>query len=80
MWKAGLVEATEAIHMQSTTPQAKLLSVTWDGHEFIEAARSDSVWSRALNKASVVGGSITIGTLKDLLVLTARQQLGLEPV
>ena len=79
MWKADLVEAADVSDYDSPSPQAMLLSVTWNGHEFIEAARSDSVWNKALGKASAAGGSLTIGILKDLLVLTARQQLGLEP-
>ncbi|WP_447929049.1 DUF2513 domain-containing protein [Vreelandella sp. EE27] len=78
MWKAGLVEAADTSDSESPSPQALLLSVTWQGHEFIDAARSETVWNKAMGKVSNAGGSMTIGIIKDLLVHTARQQFGLE--
>lgn len=78
MHRAGLVEAAITTDDSTPGPEAMLISVTWHGHEFIDAARSDSVWSKTMEKAGVVGGSLTLGILKDLLVVTARQQLGID--
>lgn len=78
MHEAGLVEAADTSAMDSSSPTAILISVTWKGHDFIEAARSNTVWSQAKDKAKSVGGSLTFDLMKELLVATARSQLGLS--
>lgn len=78
MHQAGLVEAADTSSMDGDSPTALLISVTWKGHDFIEAARSNTVWSQAKDKAKSVGGSLTFDLMKELLVATARSQLGLS--
>jgi hypothetical protein len=78
MQQAGLVEATDTSALNSDSPTAILISVTWKGHDFIEAARSNTVWSQAKDKAKSVGGSLTFDLMKELLVATTRSQLGLS--
>lgn len=78
MQQAGLVEAADTSTTESDSPTAMLISVTWKGHDFIEAARSDTVWSLAKEKARSVGGALTFDLMKELLVATARSQLGLS--
>ena len=48
--------------------------LTWSGHEFLDAARNDSIWKKAKEKAS----SMNFELLKELLLNLARQQLGVE--
>lgn len=78
MHQAGLVEAADTSAMDSDSPTAMLTSVTWKGHDFLEAARSNTVWFQAKEKAKSVGGSLTFDLLKELLVATTRSQLGLQ--
>lgn len=78
MQQAGLVEAADTSAMGSTSPTAILISVTWKGHDFIEAARNNTVWAQAKEKAKSVGGSLTFDLMKELLVSTTRSQLGLS--
>lgn len=78
MQQADLVEAVDSSASDSTSPTAILISVTWKGHDFIEAARSNTVWSLAKEKAKSVGGSLSFDLMKELLVATARSQLGLS--
>lgn len=77
MEQAGLVEATDTSEMDSASPSAILLSIKWNGHEFLDAAKSNTVWAQAKEKAKSVGGSLTLDLMKELLVATARSQLGL---
>ena len=57
-----------------------LVALTWDGHEFLEAIRSESVWQKAHEKANASGldlQSLTFEVIKSLCVSTAKQILGL---
>jgi len=78
MEQAGLVEAADASAMDSSGPTAILLSVKWKGHDFLDAAKSNTVWAQAKEKAKSVGGSMTFDVMKELLVATTRSQLGLS--
>jgi len=53
--------------------------LTWAGHDFLDAARNDTVWNSAKEKLISVGGSASLEILKALLVQTAKQLLGLPP-
>ena len=77
MEQAGLVEAANVSAMGSSSPSALLLSIKWKGHDFLDAAKSSTVWAQAKEKAKSVGGSLTFDLMKELLVATARNQLGL---
>ena len=52
--------------------------LTWQGHEFLDAARSDTVWNQVKTTLREAGVSATFDTLQELLVSRARQQLGLN--
>lgn len=77
MCQAGLVEASDSSTMDGASPTALLISVTWAGHDFIDAARSNTIWSSVKDKAKSVGGALTFDLMKELLVTTARSQLDL---
>lgn len=77
MEQAGLVEAANASALGSASPSAILFSIKWKGHDFLDAAKSTTVWEQAKERAKSVGGSLTFDLMKELLVATARNQLGL---
>lgn len=71
---AGLIEASDLSTMGRGLfwcPKR----LTWSGHEFLDAARNDSIWKKAKEKAS----GMNFELLKELLLNLARPQLGLEP-
>jgi hypothetical protein len=49
--------------------------LTWQGHDFLDAARNDTIWSRAKGIAADKGAGLTFAVLKDLLVRIARDAL-----
>ena len=66
MGEAGLLHIVDRTHMQSEAPEAIPLGMTWEGHEFLDAARSETVWEKAKGAASSVG-SVAFGVLKNVL-------------
>jgi len=50
---------------------------TWEGHEFIDAARDDSRWKKATEKVGSAAGSVPLKVLTDVLVSLAKSQLGM---
>jgi len=77
MWQAGLVEAIDVSTIGDTGHAAMLSGVTWAGHDFLDAAKDNTVWEKAKKKVLSSGASFTFDLLKDLLVLGAKGPLGL---
>lgn len=70
---AGLVAESSHIHPGQTLP----MRLTWQGHEFLDAARDDTNWQKAKNIVKEKGGSLTFDVIKALLIQIARQAVGL---
>lgn len=73
--EAGLIEACDLSTMGRGNSIWRPKRLTSSGHEFLDAARNESIWNKAKEKAS----SMNFELLKELLLGLARQQLGLEP-
>lgn len=43
-----------------------VLSLTWEGHEFIDNARSDKIWNQVKEATLSVGGSISLAVASRL--------------
>jgi hypothetical protein len=74
---AGLIKAHEVTHQGSRWREALPISLNWAGHDFIDAARSDTTWSKAMEKTRSVGGSLTFALLKQVLESLLKTQLGI---
>lgn len=77
MDEAGLIKAANTTHMGSSSPEGMPGEMTWEGHEFLDAARSDTIWNKAKQKIKETGGSVTISTLTALLKKLAADALGI---
>jgi hypothetical protein len=51
--------------------------LTWEGHEFLNAARNDTLWKRAKDQVTSKGGAMTLGILKAVLIEMGKKALGL---
>jgi hypothetical protein len=49
-----------------------ITSLTWQGHEFAEAARDETRWKKAMGMVADKGGSITLAVLQQLLISLMR--------
>ena len=47
----------------------------WAGHDFLEAARNEDIWTKAKNRILLTGGAWTFDLLKTLLVELAKKNL-----
>lgn len=75
MAEAGLIHALDESHLAGTywSPQ----SLTWSGHEFLDASRDKGVWTTALKRAAGAASGLSFAVLQALLVDELRQRLGL---
>ena len=68
---AGLIEAFDFSDQSDFkwVPQR----LTWDGHEFLEAARSETIWIKAKQLVTDRVGGISFDVLKAVLVDLAKK-------
>jgi len=51
--------------------------LTWEGHDFLEAARNGTVWNNVMAQAKATGLAMTIAVVKGLLSKEAMRLAGL---
>jgi hypothetical protein len=51
-------------------------SLTWAGHEFLDASRNENIWERAKKMAGDKIGAIPFDVLKALLIHIVKDTLG----
>jgi hypothetical protein len=75
--EAGLVHG-EVIPDGNGQPAAAVtLRLTWAGHEFLDAARNDTIWHKAGERIKKSGVDVTVPLLQELLKQLLKQSLGL---
>jgi hypothetical protein len=78
MLDAGLARGIDVTHLRSTSPSVHLTSLTWKGHEFVEAARDDTRWRRTMRFIQDKGAPMTLPIIKFLLKRFGKEQLGID--
>lgn len=73
LWQAELIEAFDMTDTGGFDWKAK--SLTWKGHEFLEAARNNSRWDTAKKYILEKGGGLTFDILKTVLVESIKGSL-----
>lgn len=73
--QAELIEGKVIESISSRIPSAMLSNLSWEGHEFLDAVRSDTVWAGTKEKLAKVGGSVTIGTITEVASAVAKTLL-----
>ena len=73
--QAGLIDA---VNMSSLDGEDYHVNgLTWEGHDFLDQARNDSVWNTVRRKLKEQAVTVSMAILKSLLMKEARRQLGL---
>ena len=74
---AGLISCGESFGILSDTgPDDRFIDgLTWEGHEFLDVARSDTVWARAKSNLAKIGGPASLAIFKEALSQAADQLL-----
>lgn len=65
LYEAGLIEAIDASSMNSFKWHP--ISLTWEGHEFLDAARDDKRWEKAKNTVINATGGLAFEFMKRSL-------------
>lgn len=75
--EAGLLKTSVCTVMDSHSPQALPINLTWDGHEFLDASKDNSLWEKAKAKVIKPAGGVAFDLLLEWLKAEAKQRLGL---
>lgn len=75
--EAGLAKVAENTHLESQSPSAIPLHLTWEGYEFLEAAKDETLWGKAKSVVIKPAGGVAFGVLVEWLKAEARTRLGL---
>ena len=62
---------------RGSPPSAVPTSLTWGGHEFLDAARDEGRWRDVIQTAKSAAGTVTLGVLQQLLVSRIKAAVGL---
>ena len=76
--EGGFALGVETTHQGSIGREAVATTLTWEGHEFLDAARDPGIWRRATERLSTVGGSVALSVLQSVLNDVATKSLGLS--
>lgn len=66
--EAGLLTAIDITGMSSSVQEMKPERLTWEGHEFLEAARNETRWKRAKDIIQEKGGGAVFEVVKAVLI------------
>ena|ERR1035437_490631 len=75
--EAGLVHGT-VVDALSGLAGVQMIRLTWEGHEFLDAARNEALWKKVAAASLKIGGGLTLPLAKALLAKYAKELLGLD--
>jgi len=73
--EAGLASGIDVSCRGSTYPEWSLSSLTWEGHEFLDASREPTRWEKAKEIAGNAGG-LTLGMMMKVLSQLMAERIG----
>ncbi len=77
--QAGLIRCERLVSKTTDDRVIRVypFSLTWQGYEFLEASRSDTLWNKAKTIVKSKSGAVSVEVLKALLISIAKQSVGL---
>jgi hypothetical protein len=75
--EAGLVHGRIMCDGQGQPRNTVTLRLSWKGHEFLDAARNETIWRKAAEKTRKAGIQVTVAVLEELLKKLLKDQIGL---
>ena len=57
---------------------ANATRLTWKGHEFLDAARNETIWRKTITKMKSAGASLPLPLIQEVLTSFLKKQVGLE--
>jgi hypothetical protein len=75
--EAGLIEGIIRKGTNGFPNGTVRIRLTWAGHEFLDAARNDTIWHKAGERIKKSGVDVSLSVLKEVLNQLLKQSLGL---
>ncbi|ORU93108.1 MAG: hypothetical protein A6F70_04830 [Cycloclasticus sp. symbiont of Bathymodiolus heckerae] len=75
--EAGLIEISDSTTCASNSPSASPVRLKWDGHEFIDNATNEKVWSQAKGAVDKLG-EVSFSVWASVLSQVVMQNLGIN--
>ena len=75
---AGYAKGNIVSVVGSSSPEGHIFYLTWEGHEFADAAREEKRWKKAMGMVKEKGGSVSMEVLTQLLTSLAKIAIGLS--
>lgn len=78
--EAGFITGTRRNSIAESLPDIRITSLTWEGHQFLDNIRDDSVWKdtkKVLSKFSSVSLSLVGNVASQVISSLIHSQLGL---
>jgi DNA-binding transcriptional ArsR family regulator len=75
--EAGLIKVSIAEFLGGNDIHFDLERLTWTGHEFLDAIRSETIWSKTKKTISEKGGSMTYELIKSVAIGLAKTAMGI---
>jgi hypothetical protein len=76
---AGYAQGIDVTTHDDTSPNWKILNLTSRGHDFVDAARNESIWRKGLETVKAKGLSVTLDLMKDVLIGLIKAALSSTP-
>lgn len=74
--EAGLIHAADTTSMGSSSPEAIPIRLTWSGHEFIDNAKNENIWSQTKEAVGKVG-DVSFSVWASVLSSVVKNNLGI---
>ncbi len=75
---AGLAEVRELGRTYEGSTGVAIDRLTMAGHDFLDAAKNDTIWKKAMNTVKEKGDSVSLGVLTQLLSSLMKQHFGIS--
>ncbi len=75
--EANLVDGTVGMNAAGGISNVIISKLSWEGCNFLDDARNESVWKKTMATVKEKGGSVSFAVLTQLLVSAAKQHFGL---
>ena len=76
--EAGFIDMNVDYYGGGETPQFLVHRITWAGHEFLAAVRSDQIWAKATRVLTTAGIGFGWPVLQAVLRAKAAEHLGIQ--
>ena len=67
MAEAGLINFTDISTLSSEYPEMFIFSLTWYGHDFVDAAKNETIWNKVTGEIKTRATAMTFDSLMEIL-------------